>query len=322
MRALVVTRTGGRDVLQVQQVPVPEPDAGQLLVQVAASGVNFKDVYLREGIYPATPPFVAGEECAGRVVAVGPGVTDVVVGDEVATASGVGTHAEFALVDAEAAVAVPPGIDPQLAAAVMLQGMTAHYLVMSTYRVGEGDRVLVHAAAGGVGNLLVQMAHSRPAFVVATVGSAEKEAIAAEAGADVVLRYDQIDDLAARVREVCDGGVEVVYDGVGRSTFDESLNSLRRRGMLVLYGASSGPVPPVDPQRLNRGGSLFLTRPTLGDYIDTRELLEWRAGEVLDAVAHGVLGVRIGGRYPLESAADAYADLEGRRTVGKLLLVP
>ena len=322
MRALVVTRTGGRDVLEVQQRPVPEPDAGQVLVQVAASGVNFKDVYLREGIYPATPPFVAGEECAGRVVAVGPGVTDLVVGDEIATASATGSHAEFAVVNADGAVVVPPGIDPELAAAVMLQGMTAHYLVMSTYPVREGNHVLVHAAAGGVGNLLVQMAHARSAFVVATVGSAEKERVAAEAGADLVLRYDQVDDLAARVREACDGGVNVVYDGVGRATFDASLDSLRRRGMLALYGASSGPVPPVDPQRLNRGGSLFLTRPTLADYIDTRELLEWRAGQVLDAVASGGLHVRVGGRYPLESAAEAYADLEGRRTMGKLLLVP
>ena len=322
MRALVVTRTGGRDVLEVQQRPVPEPGTGQVLVQVAASGVNFKDVYLREGIYPATPPFVAGEECAGRVVAVGAGVTDVAVGDEVATAAGIGTHAEFALVDAAAAVGVPAGIDPELAAAVMLQGMTAHYLVMSTYPVREGNNVLIHAAAGGVGNLLVQMAHARSAFVVATVGSAEKERIAAEAGADVVLRYDQIDDLAARVREACEGGVNVVYDGVGRSTFDASLDSLKRRGMLALYGASSGPVPPVDPQRLNRGGSLFLTRPTLGDYVNTRELLQWRAGQVLDAVAAGGLKVRIAGRYPLEAAAAAYGELEGRRTVGKVLLVP
>jgi NADPH:quinone reductase len=322
MRALVVTRTGGRDVLEVRQMPVPEPDAGQLLVQVAASGVNFKDVYLREGVYPATPPFVAGEECAGRVVAVGPGVTDVVVGDAVATAAGTGTHAEFALVEATAAVAIPDGVDAELAAAVMLQGMTAHYLVVSTYPLRAGNRVLIHAAAGGVGNLLVQMAHGRSAFVVATVGSVEKERIAAEAGADVVLRYDQIDDLAARVREVSDGGVDVVFDGVGKSTFDASLDSLSRRGLLALYGASSGAVPPVDPQRLNRGGSLFLTRPTLADYVNTREQLEWRAGQVLDDVAAGRLQVRVAGRYPLSSATDAYGDLEGRRTVGKVLLIP
>jgi NADPH2:quinone reductase len=322
MRALVVTAHGGRDVLEVQQLPVPEPGPNELLVQVAASGVNFKDVYLREAIYPGTPPFVLGDECAGHVVAMGHDVTDFSVGDEVATASGTGTHAEFALVPAAEAVAVPAGTALQTAAAVMLQGMTAHYLVNSTYPVSEGDHALVHAAAGGVGNLLVQLVHGRLGSVVATVGSAEKERIAADAGADVVLRYDQVDDLAAAVREVCEGGVHVAYDGVGQATFDASLGALRRRGSMVLYGASSGPVPPVDPQRLNRAGSLFLTRPTLKDYVATREELLWRAGEILDAVRDGSLHVNVGGRYPLESAADAYRDLEGRKTIGKLLIVP
>ncbi len=322
MRALVVTAHGGRDVLEVQQLPVPEPGPNELLVQVAASGVNFKDVYLREAIYPGTPPFVLGDECAGHVVAMGHDVTDFSVGDEVATASGTGTHAEFALVPAAEAVAVPAGTALQTAAAVMLQGMTAHYLVNSTYPVSAGDHALVHAAAGGVGNLLVQLVHGRLGSVVATVGSAEKERIAADAGADVVLRYDQVDDLAAAVREVCEGGVHVAYDGVGQATFDASLGALRRRGSMVLYGASSGPVPPVDPQRLNRAGSLFLTRPTLKDYVATREELLWRAGEILDAVRDGSLHVNVGGRYPLESAADAYRDLEGRKTIGKLLIVP
>jgi NADPH2:quinone reductase len=322
IRAVVVTANGGPEVLEVQSRPTPELGPHQLLVEVAASGVNFKDVYQRQGVYPVAIPFVLGEELAGRVLAVGKDVPDFAPGDVVATASAHGAHATVAAVDAAQAVPVPPAVSPEEAAAAMLQGMTAHYLVTSTFEVTSGTEVLIHAAAGGVGQLLVQLAKGKGAHVVATVGSPAKEQIAHAAGADVVLRYDQIDDLAATVREASSGGVNVAYDGVGRATFDASLASLRRRGLLALFGASSGPVPPFDIQRLNSGGSLFLTRPTLAHYTATREELLWRAGEVLGAVADGTLHVSIGGRYPLDRAADAYRDLEARRTTGKLLLIP
>ncbi|WP_375490321.1 quinone oxidoreductase [uncultured Jatrophihabitans sp.] len=322
MQALVVTRTGGIDVLEVQRRPVPEPAPGQLLVQVAASGVNFKDVYLREGVYPSAPPFVPGEECAGTVLAVGADVEGFAVGDVVASASAIGAHAEQALVPARHAIAIPSGLDPQIAAAAMLQGMTAHYLVHSTYAVREGDDVLVHAAAGGVGQLLVQLVKRQGAHVVATVGSDAKVQVARAAGADAVIRYDEAGDLAAAVREHVPDGVHVVYDGVGKATFEASLASLRRRGMLALFGAASGQVPPFDLQRLNPAGSLFVTRPTLADYVATRDELQWRAGDVLDGAASGELRIAIGGRYPLDDAQQCYRDLEGRRTTGKLLIVP
>ena len=322
IRAVVVTANGGPEVLEVQWRPMPELGPDQLLVEVAASGVNFKDVYQRQGIYPVPIPFVLGEELAGRVLAVGQDVTDFAPGDVVATASARGTHATVAVVDAAQAVPVPPAVSPEEAAAAMLHGMTAHYLVNSTFEVTSGTEVLIHAAAGGVGQLLVQLAKGKGAHVVATVGSAAKEQVAHAAGADAVLRYDEIDDLAAAVREASGGGVNVAYDGVGRATFDASLASLRRRGLLALFGASSGPVPPFEIQRLNSGGSLFLTRPTLAHYTATRAELLWRAGDVLGAVADGTLHVSIGGRYPLDRAADAYRDLEARRTTGKLLLIP
>jgi NADPH2:quinone reductase len=323
IRAVVVTANGGPEVLEVQQRPVPKVGPDQLLVEVAASGVNFKDVYQRQGIYPTPTPFVLGEECAGRVLAVGSDVTGFALGDVVATATAsTGTHATAAVVDAASAVPVPAAVSPDVAAAAMLQGMTAHYLVNSTYQVTADVRVLIHAAAGGVGQLLVQMAKTKGAYVVATVGSAAKEQVARAAGADVVLRYDQIDDLPAAVRDASDGGVNVAYDGVGKDTFDASMASLRRRGLLALFGAARGPVPPCDPQRLNSGGSLFLTRPTLAHYVASREELLWRASEVLGAIADGSLHVTMGGRYPLDQAADAYRDLEGRRTTGKLLLIP
>lgn len=322
MRAVVVTRSGGPDVLQVQAVDRPEPGPGQLLVRVAASGVNFIDVYRREGVYPVPTPFVLGSECAGEVTALGPGVEGFAVGDVVATAAGTGTHAEYALVSAATAVPVPAGLAPHLAAAAMLQGITAQYLVNSTYPVRPGETVLVHAAAGGVGQLLVQLAKARGARVIATVGSAAKAEIAAAVGADDVIRYDEVADLAAAVRSVAPEGVHVVYDGVGRATFEASLAALRRRGMLVLFGASSGQVPPFDLQRLNGLGSLYVTRPTLGDYIADRGELLGRAGEVLDAVGAGALRLSIGGRYALDDAPSAYRDLEGRRTAGKLLLIP
>ncbi|HKC26499.1 MAG TPA: quinone oxidoreductase [Jatrophihabitans sp.] len=322
MRAVVVPKHGGVDVLEVQTRPRPEPGPGQLLVQVAASGVNFIDVYQREGVYDVPTPFVLGGESAGRVVAVGDGVSEFSVGDVVATARGQGTHATYALIPAEGAVPVPDGVAPELAAAVMLQGMTAHYLVNSTYAVQPGESVLVHAAAGGMGQLLVQMAKAKGAHVIATVGSPAKVEVARKRGADEVIRYDETDDLAAAVRDLEPAGVHVAYDGVGKATFEASLASLRRRGMLALFGASSGRVPPFDLQRLNPAGSLFVTRPTLAHYTADRAELTWRAGDVLGAVADGSLHVDIGGRYHLEDAAQAYVDLEGRRSIGKLLIVP
>lgn len=322
IRAVVVTANGGPEVLEVHDRPVPAVGPGQLLVEVAASGVNFIDVYRRQGVYPVPTPFVLGGECAGRVLAVGAAVSDVAVGDLVATAAAEGTHATAVLIDAERAVPVPSGVSGEIAGAAMLQGMTAHYLVNSTYQVEAGAEVLVHAAAGGMGQLLVQMAKAKGAHVIGTVGSAAKEQIARAAGADEVLRYDDVDDLAAAVRDASAGGVEVVYDGVGKTTFDASLASLRPRGMLALFGGASGQVPPFDVQRLNTSGSIFLTRPTLVNYTATREELLWRAGDVLGAIADGSLHIAIGGRYSLEQAGDAYRDLEARRTTGKLLVVP
>jgi NADPH2:quinone reductase len=319
---LVVTENGGVDVLAVESRPTPQPGPGQVLVEVAAAGVNFIDVYQRTGIYPIPTPFVLGGEGAGRVAEVGPGVDQIDVGDVVATADASGAMADAFVVDADRVVPVPDGVPVDVAAAVMLQGMTAHYLVASLYPVRDGDEVLVHAAAGGVGQLLVQLAKRRGAHVVATVGAAAKADIARDLGADEVIRYDEVDDLAEAVRAASGGGVHVAYDGVGKATFDASLASLRRRGTLALFGAASGPVPPVDPQRLNAGGSLFLTRPTLKHYVEPQDELRWRADEILSAVAAGMLRVSIGGRYRLDDAASAYRDLEGRATTGKLLLVP
>ena len=322
MRAVVVRETGGADVLAVQRRPRPEPGPGELLVRVAGSGINFIDVYRREGRYPTPTPFVLGAECAGTVVAAGAGVDGFAEGDVVASADAVGSHAEFAIVPADKAVPVPAGLDPELAAAAMLQGMTAHYLVNSTYPLRAGDTALVHAAAGGVGQLLVQLVKAKGGRVIATVGSDAKVAIAREAGADEVIRYDEVGDLGGAVRAVAPDGVEVAYDGVGQATFEASLAALRRRGMLVLFGASSGAVPPFDLQRLNPAGSLFVTRPTLAHYTAERAELLGRAGDVLAAVADGSLRLAIGRRYPLEDVQQAYRDLEGRASTGKLLLVP
>jgi NADPH2:quinone reductase len=323
MRALIVTENGGPEVLAVQDRPVPEPGPGELLVDVAAAGVNFIEIYQREGLYPVPTPFGLGAECAGTVAAVGADVADFAVGDVVATANATGgAMAERTLVPAEKAVPVPDGLDAEIAAAAMLQGMTAHYLVASLYEVSAGDEVLVHAAAGGVGQLLVQLAKTRGAHVVATVGTAEKAEIARGLGADEVIRYDRADDLAADVRAASGGGVHVAYDGVGKATFDASLASLRPRGTMALFGAASGPVPPLDPQRLNSGGSLFLTRPHLAHYTASRTELLWRAEEILGAIQDGSLRLTIGGRYPLDEAATAYRELAARRTTGKLLLLP
>lgn len=323
MRAVVVEQTGGTEVLRVGDIEAPVPGPGDVLVDVAAAGVNFIDVYERTGGYPKELPFVVGSEGAGTVTAIGGGVTDVAVGDRVAWAMVPGTgYTEQAAVPAERVVRVPEGVDSETAAAVMLQGMTAHYLCESTYPARSGETALVHAAAGGVGLLLTQMLAAKGVRVIATTSTEEKAELARGAGADEVVNYAEA-DVVGEVRRLTDGrGVEVVYDGVGRSTFDASLDCLRPRGMMVLFGASSGPVPPLDPQVLNRKGSLFLTRPTLGHYIATRDELLERAGSVLGQVAEGRLAVRIGGRYPLEQVGRAHEDLEGRRTTGKLIVVP
>lgn len=321
--ALVVTRHGGGGVLEVRGCEVAHPGPDEATVRVEAAGVNFIDVYQREGVYPTEPPFVIGSEGAGIVEAVGADATDVQVGDRVAWAMHLGSAASRVNVPARILVPVPDAVDLGTAAAVMLQGMTAHYLVNSTYAVQPGDSVLVHAAAGGVGQLLVQLATAKGATVVATAGSAEKLATARALGAQHTIDYTGVDDLATQVREANGGkGVDVVYDGVGKATFDASLASLRPRGMLVLFGGASGQVPPFDLQRLNSGGSLFVTRPTLADYVATRAELLDRASAVLDDVAAGRLRVEIGGRHPLGDAAAAYGSLEGRRSTGKLLLIP
>ena len=324
--ALVVTAHGGSDVLEVIDQAVADPGPGQLQVRVAASGVNFIDVYQRQGIYPGPTPFVLGGEGAGEVIEVGPDVTGFSIGDQVVWASQPGSHATVVNVGAESAVLIPDGVSVEIAAAVMLQGLTAHYLLNSTYNVQPGDSMLVHAAAGGVGQLLVQLGRAKGARVIGTAGTAAKCAKGVALGAEVVLRYDDYAspaDLAAAIRAANDGaGVTVAYDGVGAATFDASLAALERRGLLALYGASSGQVPPFEIQRLNRGGSLFLTRPTLADYIATRDELLWRAGAVLGEVALGNLQVEIGGRFRLADARSAYDALESRATTGKLLLIP
>ncbi|HET6501020.1 MAG TPA: quinone oxidoreductase [Amycolatopsis sp.] len=321
-RAVQIRQTGGPEVLEVADVEIGDPGPGELVVDLAAAGVNYIDTYQRSGIYPVELPATLGMEGAGTVAAVGPDVTGFAPGDRVAWQGHRGSYAQRAIVPAQVAVRVPAEVSDETAAALMLQGVTAHYLVRSTYEVKRDDTVLVHAAAGGVGLLLVQLAKARGARVIGTVSTAEKEKLAREAGADEVIRYDQV-DFAAVTRELTGGeGVPVVYDGVGKSTVDGSLASLRVRGLLALFGAASGPVPPIDPQRLNAGGSLFLTRPTSAHYVRTREELDWRAEELFQAVTSGALGVRIGGRYPLAQARQAHEDLQGRRTTGKLLLIP
>jgi NADPH2:quinone reductase len=323
MRAVVVEQHGGPEVLGVVDLDVPEPGPGQVRVDVAASGVNFIDIYERTGAYPKQVPFVVGSEGAGTVSRVGPGVPDVSVGDRVAWAQVPGGgYAEVVVLPADRVVPVPDGVSLETAAAVMLQGMTAHYLCESTFPVTAGHTALVHAAAGGMGLLLTQMIGGKGGRVIGTTSSQEKAALATEAGAAEVVDYTT-EDVVAEVRRLTDGrGVDVVYDGVGMSTFDASLDCLAVRGTMVLFGAASGPVPPVDPQVLNRKGSLFLTRPTLAHHIATREELLWRAGAVLGQVADGRLTVRIGGRYPYDQASRAHEDLAGRRTTGKLVLFP
>jgi NADPH2:quinone reductase len=321
VRAIQITENGGPEVLNVVDLPAPDPKPGEVVVEVGAAGVNYIDTYHRGGVYKVDLPLVLGVEGAGRVLAVGDGVDDVAVGDRVAWTNTSGSYAEQVVVPAVETVPVPDGVDDVSAVGALLQGMTAWILVHQTYPVQAGDDVLVHAAAGGVGLLLTQLASGLGARVIATVSTDEKEQLARAAGAADVLRYS--DDLAERVRDLTDGaGVAVAYDGVGKTTFDASMDSLRRRGMLVLFGAASGPVPPVDPQRLNAGGSLYLTRPTLFHHIATREELLSTAGSVYAEVAAGRLDVRIGHRYGLHEARTAHEDLQARRTSGKLVLIP
>lgn len=322
MRAIMVRKVGGPEALELADVPLPEPKAGEALVAIKAIGVNFIDVYFREGRYPAPPPFIVGQEAAGIVAKVGSGVTSVKPGDRVAYTGVQGSYAEYATLDAERLVALPESLDFEQAAAAMLQGMTAHYLVHDSYRLRAGDTALIHAAAGGVGLLLVQMAKNLGARVIGTVGSEDKAALARAAGADEVIVYATHDFTAETKRLTGGRGVHVVYDGVGKSTFDRDLDVLRPRGYLVLFGGASGPVPPFDPMLLSRKGSLFLTRPSLHHYIATREELVERAGAVLSDIAAGRVKLRISQTYRLSEAAKAHRDLEGRKTTGKVLLIP
>ena len=322
MRAIQITQTGGAEVLVPRELPTPTPGPGEALVQIEACGVNFIDIYLREGRYASPLPFIPGQEAAGVVLALGPDAASVKVGDRVAWCGVPGTYAQFAVAPVARLIAVPDGITTRQAAAAMLQGMTAHYLSHSTYAIQNGDAVLIHAGAGGVGLLLIQMAKRQGARVFATVSTDEKAALARAAGADETIIYTR-EDFAARVREFTGGaGVPVVYDSVGKTTFDGSIACLHPRGILVLYGASSGAVPPFDLIQLSTRGSLYVTRPTLKDYTATREELERRAGDVLRWVADGRLKLRLEHSYPLADAAQAHRDLESRKTTGKLLLIP
>ncbi len=321
MRAIRVDNTGGPEVLKVVDVPTPTPGPSQLLVRTDAIGINYIDTYFRSGLYPRSLPYVPGDEGSGVIDQVGSGVTDFAVGDRVAWAAAPDSYSEYVLVDVSSAIAVPDGVPADQAASALLQGMTAHYLIESTYPAQRGDTVLVHAGAGGVGLILTQLAVSKGVNVITTVSTDAKAELSTQTGAAHVLRYD--DDIAARVRDITDGeGVHAVYDGVGKDTFEASVASLRIRGTLALFGAASGPVPPLDPQRLNGAGSLFLTRPTLAHHIRDRAELEWRAGDVFAAMATGALTVQVGARYALEHAAQAHIDLESRKTTGSIVLVP
>lgn len=320
MKAIVVQQVGGPEVLSYQDQPRPQAAQGQLLVRLEAVGVNFIDTYQRAGLYPLPTPFILGQEGAGEVVEVGPGANGWQPGDRVAFCNVMGAYAEYLAVPADKAVRIPQGVSAQTAAAAMLQGMTAHYLAYSTYPLKPGDTCLIHAGAGGVGLLLIQLARHLGATVMATAGTPDKRQLAQQAGAHQVLPYE---GFAQAVRDLTAGqGVQVVYDGVGQSTFEGSLDSLEVRGMMVLYGQSSGPVPPFNPQILNQKGGLFLTRPSLWHYTRNRQELEWRAGDILEGAATGGMNVRVGATYPLAQAAQAHLALQGRQTTGKVLLVP
>jgi NADPH2:quinone reductase len=322
MKAIQIHETGGPEVLKLAELSIPEPGPGQVLIRVEATGVNFIEIYFRKGVYKAALPLTLGSEAAGTVEKLGPGVTGFAEGDPVASVSVQGSYAEYALVPAAQLVKVPDGLSPEQAAAAMLQGMTAHYLASSTFPLKAGHTAMVHAGAGGVGLLLTQIAKRLGARVITTVSTPAKAELSREAGAsDVILYTDQ--DFVSEVKRITDGkGVDVVYDSVGKTTFDGSLNCLRPRGLLALFGASSGPVPPFDLIQLSGKGSLFVTRPTLWHYIATRAELEWRAGDVLGMAAKGELKLRTEFMYPLAEAAQAQMDMEDRKTTGKILLEP
>lgn len=320
MRAIQVSQVGGPEVLTPVDLPVPTPKANEALVQIKVAGVNFIDVYFREGRYQTQLPFINGQEAAGVVTEVGSEVTSLQPGDRVAYTGALGSYAEYAAVPASRLVKIPDDLAFEQAAAAMLQGMTAHYLLFSTYKLQKGETALVHAAAGGVGLLLVQMAKKIGARVIATAGTEEKAQLARDAGADECIVYTKSDFETETKRLTDDKGVHVVYDGVGKATFDKDLNVLLPRGYLVLFGGASGAVPPFDLIKLSQKGSLYVTRPTLAHYTATREELEWRAGEVLQMIVAGGLKLRIHKVYSLEQAAEAHRDLEGRKTTGKLLL--
>src|ERR1051326_510695 len=322
MKAIQVSQTGGPEVLVPVDLPVPKPKADQAGVQIKAAVVNFIDVYFREGRYAAPVPFVDGQEGAGVVTEIGSDVTSLEPGDRVAYTGSLGSYAEYAAVPAQRLVKIPDSLSFEQAAAAMLQGMTAHYLTHSTYKLQTGETALIHAAAGGVGLLLVQMAKNIGARVIGTAGTQEKAQLARDAGADECVIYTEA-DFETETQRLTDGkGVHVVYDGVGKATFDKDLNVLRPRGYLVLFGGASGAVPPFDLIKLSQKGSLYITRPTLGHYTLTREELEWRANDVLQWIVRGELKLRIHKVYPLAEAAQAHRDLEGRKTTGKLLLKP
>lgn len=322
MKAIQVRQPGGPEALEVVEIAVPEPKPKEALVKLAAIGVNFIDVYLREGRYKTDLPFVDGQEASGVVAAIGSEVKSLKPGDRVAYTSVLGSYAEFAAAPAEQLVAIPAGVDERQAAAAMLQGMTAHYLCHDTFPLQRGQTALVHAAAGGVGLLLVQMAHNLGARVIGTVSTEEKAKLARTAGADEIILYTETDFEAETKRLTGPDGIDVVYDSVGKTTFQKGLNLLRPRGMMVLYGGSSGPVPPFDPITLTQKGSLFMTRPSLLHYIRTRKELVARAEAVFGMIAAGHLKLRIEHTYKLEDAQKAHRDLEGRKTTGKLLLIP
>jgi NADPH2:quinone reductase len=322
MKAIQIHETGGPEALQLDELPIPQPGPGQVLIRVEATGVNFIEIYFRKGVYKAALPLTPGSEAAGTVEELGPGVTGFAAGDAVASTGVLGSYAEYALAPAAQLVKTPAGLAPEKAAAAMLQGMTAHYLVYSTFPLKAGDTALVHAGAGGVGLLLTQMAARIGARVITTVSTAAKAELSREAGASEVILYTE-QDFEEEVKRLTGGkGVDVVYDSVGKTTFEQSLNCLRPRGMLALFGASSGPAPMFDPIQLSGKGSLFLTRPTLWHYIATRAELEWRAGDVLGWAAKGELKLRTEHIYPLADAAQAQMDMEARKTTGKILLTP
>ncbi len=323
MKAIEVTETGGPDVLTYVDKVKPSPGPGEVLIKAEAIGINFIDTYFRSGLYERELPFILGNEVCGTVEAVGDDVAALGAGDRVVTAQANGAYAEYAVAAADYCAYVPEGVSPDVAAAVLLKGMTAHYLLKSTYPVQQGDSVLMHAGAGGVGLILTQWATSLAARVITTVSTPEKAVLSRKAGAVEVLDYpEDPSEFGAKIRDLTDGGVAVVYDGVGAATFEASLQSLAIRGTLVLFGASSGPVPSFDPQRLNAAGSVFLTRPTLAHYTRSADEFSWRAGELLDAIAAGTITVTISNRYPLDDAQQAHRDLQGRKTVGSLVLVP